>query len=267
MLGSIIGDIVGSIYEFNNIKTKDFPLFSDRCEFTDDSILTLATAEWLLDGGKPDESGAYYLRHALRNPSPMGAYGSSFVRWIQRASQGDTAPYNSCGNGSAMRVGPVGWAYDTREEVLAAAKASADCTHNHPEGVKGAQATALCIMMARQGATKQEMRREIETTFGYDLSLTCDELRRTYDWEATCQGTVPQAICAFLEGQDFEDCVRNAISIGGDSDTLGCITGSIAEAYYGIPRDLRERTLSFLPADYRALVEQFESRFGSKIID
>lgn len=266
MLGSIIGDIVGSIYEFDNIKTKDFTFFSPGVEFTDDSVLTLATAKWLLEGARPEEAGGHYARYARRFPNPMGNYGTSFTCWVNDSIHGCAKPYNSCGNGSAMRVGPVGWAFDTQDEVLAAAKASAECTHNHPEGIKGAQATALCIFMARKGATKEQIRETVATMFGYDLNFTCDSIRDTYGWGAVCQNTVPQAIVAFLDGSDFEDCVRNAISIGGDSDTLGCITGSIAEAYYGIPDSIRQQALAFLPDDLREEVSQFEARFGSKTV-
>lgn len=266
MLGSIIGDIVGSIYEFNNVKTKDFPFFPEQGDFTDDSILTVATAEWLLESGGAKDSGPYYFRYASRYPHPMGAYGNSFSCWIQRAGKGDFTPYNSCGNGSAMRVGPVGWAFPTIGEVLAAAEASAACTHNHPEGIKGAQATALCIFLARIGATKEEIRMAVMFRFGYDLRFTCSEIRDTYGWGATCQDTVPQAIVAFLDGEDFEDCVRNAISLGGDSDTLGCITGSIAEAYFGIPENIYRKGMEYLPSSFRHVVKEFEQKYGNKII-
>ncbi|MCD8291572.1 MAG: ADP-ribosylglycohydrolase family protein [Prevotella sp.] len=261
MLGSIIGDIVGSIYEFDNIKTKEFPLFSKEAEYTDDSILTIATADWLLHGGEVAE---YYLKYATEYPYPMGAYGSSFMAWVSRSKKGQQfEPYNSCGNGSAMRVGPVGWAFDTKEEVLDAAKKSAECTHNHPEGIKGAQATALCIFMARKGATKEEIRNTIEKEFGYDLQFTCDGIRDSYGWGDTCQTSVPQAIVAFLDGNDFEDCIRNAISIGGDSDTIGCITGSIAEAFYGIPADIYDKAMEYLPQAFKDIVREFEERYAS----
>ena len=262
MIGSIIGDIVGSIYEFGNIKTKDFNLFSTDGSYTDDSILTLATADWLLNGGN---IAHYYSRYAIENPWPMGGYGGDFQLWIVRTNrQNDFRPYNSCGNGSAMRVGPVGWAFDTKEEILAKAKESAECTHNHPEGIKGAQATALCIFMARQGASKGEIRKEIEKNFSYNLSFTCDSIRSTYTWGGTCQDSVPQAIVAFLDGSDFEDSIRNAISIGGDSDTIGCITGSIAEAFFGIPQDIREKGLSYLPEEFKDIVMTFEGKYGTK---
>ena len=262
MLGSIIGDIVGSIYEFDNIKTKDFEFFSDKGSYTDDSILTLATADWLLNGG---DLAHYYSQYGVENPWPMGGYGGGFQLWIVRSNrQNDFRPYNSCGNGSAMRIGPVGWAFDTKEEVLAKAKESAECTHNHPEGITGAQATALCILMSRQGVTKEEIRKEIEKEFGYDLNFTCDGIRPTYTWGGTCQDSVPQAIVAFLDGKDFEDCIRNAISIGGDSDTIGCITGSIAEAFFGIPHDIREKGLSYLPQGFKDIVLTFEAKYGTK---
>lgn len=262
MLGSIIGDIVGSIYEFSNIKTKDFEFFSDRGSYTDDSILTLATVDWLLNGG---DVAHYYSRYGMENPWPMGGYGGGFQLWIVRSNrQNDYRPYNSCGNGSAMRIGPVGWAFDTKEEVLAKARESAECTHNHPEGIKGAQTTALCVLMARQGASKDEIRKEIEQEFGYDLGFTCEGIRATYTWGGTCQDSVPQAIVAFLDGNDFEDCIRNAISIGGDSDTIGCITGSIAEAFFGIPLDIREKGMSYLPDAFKDIVRAFEGKYGTK---
>jgi len=264
MIGSIIGDIAGSIYEFtpNNIKTKEFDLFSPEGSFTDDSILTVATADWLLHGG---EIAHYYSRYGQEYPYPMGGYGGSFFLWLVRtATKQDYSPYNSCGNGSAMRVGPVGWTFDTKEEVLTKARESAECTHNHPEGIKGAQATALAILMARQGEDKEKIRIELENLFGYDLHFTCDDIRETYTWGGTCQDTVPQAVVAFLDGNSFEDCIRNAISIGGDSDTLACITGSIAEAYYGVPSDIREQAMMYLPEKLKAIVTEFERRYSNR---
>lgn len=269
MLGAIIGDIVGSIYEFDNIKTKDFPFFSPGTEYTDDSILTIATADWLLNGGT---AGNAYYRYATRYPYPMGSYGTMFVQWIHKANRGIVEPYNSCGNGSAMRVGPVGWAFETEQETLAAAKRSSEYTHNHPEGIKGAQATALCIFLARHGVKADDIRLRIEKDFGYDLSLTVDEIRPRYSWQGldgevdggTCQGSVPQAISCALQASGFEDAVRNAISIGGDSDTIGCITGAIAEALFGIPANIREHGLNCLPAELRQVVEQFEAKYGCR---
>ena len=265
MLGAIIGDIVGSVYEVNNIKSKEFEFFTGKMSFTDDSILAMATADWLLHGGQVDK---YYAQYATAYPHPMGSYGGSFLQWIDRAQRGVFEPYGSCGNGSAMRVGAVGWAFDTLEETLDAARQSAECTHDHPEGVKGAQATAMCIFMARKGYTKKEIKREVEARFGYDLNMTCDQLRAHYGWQSKwgnggiCQASVPQAIVCFLEGLDFEDCVRNAISIGGDSDTIGCITGSIAEAFHGIPQEMRERAIGYLDPSLKAMLQEFETRFG-----
>ena len=261
MIGSIIGDIVGSVYEFtpNNIKTKQFEFFNPNGSYTDDSILTFATADWLLHGG---EVAHYYSKYGEKYPWPMGGYGGGFKLWLVRSiRQQDYRPYNSCGNGSAMRVGPVGWAFDTIEEILAKAKESAECTHNHPEGIKGAQATALAIMMARHGCDKNEIRSEIEKRFEYDLQFTCEQIRPTYTWGGTCQDSVPQAIVAFLDGEDYEDSIRNAISIGGDSDTIGCITGSIAEAYFGVPADLRNSAMNYLPEAFQSIISEFENKF------
>ena len=264
MIGSIIGDIVGSIYEFtpNNIKTKQFEFFNPNGSYTDDSILTFATADWLLHGG---EVAHYYSKYGEKYPWPMGGYGGGFKLWLVRSIRHqDYRPYNSCGNGSAMRVGPVGWAFDTIEEILAKSKESAECTHNHPEGIKGAQATALAIMMARHGCDKNEIRSEIEKRFEYDLQFTCEQIRPTYTWGGTCQDSVPQAIVAFLDGEDYEDSIRNAISIGGDSDTIGCITGSIAEAYFGVPADLRNSAMNYLPEELQSIISEFENKFGNK---
>lgn len=264
MIGSIIGDIVGSVYEFaaTDFKTKKFEFFDEHGSYTDDSILTVATADWLLHGGKVSH---YYSKYGERYPEPMGEYGGSFKQWLTRTTQQQVfLPYNSCGNGSAMRVGPAGWAFDTMDEVLAKAKESAECTHNHPEGIKGAQATALAILMARLSCNKEEIRSEIETRFEYDLHFTCDEIRPTYTWEGTCQGCVPQAIVAFLDGEDLEDSIRNAISLGGDSDTIGCITGSIAEAYFGVPDKWRIQAMKYLPAELLDVITKFENKYGNK---
>lgn len=263
MIGSILGDIAGSVYEFHNIKTKEFPFLTPQKGYTDDSILTLATADWLLHGG---DCATYYFRYATRYPCPLGGFGGRFREWLRQGQQtGQLRPYGSCGNGSAMRVGPVGWAFRTEEETLKAARISAACTHNHPEGIKGAQATALCIFLARDGKSKEDIKNTVEAKFGYDLNFTCDGIRDTYQWDATCQGTVPQAIRAFLDGTDFEDCVRSAISLGGDSDTLACITGSIAEAFYGIPPALHAQAMHYLPAHFQQIVTEFEGKFGPDI--
>ncbi|MBO4379730.1 MAG: ADP-ribosylglycohydrolase family protein [Muribaculaceae bacterium] len=270
MIGSIAGDIIGSKYEFANIKIKEFPLFGEDHGFTDDSVLTVATADWILNGG---DLAHIYQQYAMNNPHPMGGYGPIFCRWVVRASRlGDFSAYGSCGNGSAMRISPVGWAFDTEEEVLAKAKESAECTHNHPEGIIGAQATALAIFMARKGASAEDIRKAITDRFGYDLSMTVDEIRPRYSWAgldgivsgATCQGSVPQAIICALEATDYEDAVRNAVSIGGDSDTIACITGSIAEAMFGVPDEIRKSAMEYLPDDFVKVVTTFESRYGKK---
>ena len=244
MLGAIIGDIVGSVYEFNNIKTKDFPLFREDCFFTDDTVMTCAVAEAVMKGGKPDDFVDEMKR--LGRLYPDAGYGGRFLGWL---FSDDRAPYNSFGNGSAMRVSPCGWMADGGYE---AAKLSAAVTHDHPEGIKGALAAFDAIVLARAcfrddpAECKRIIREQIESKYGYDLSKTLDQIRPTYEFNETCQETVPQAIVAFLESTDFEDAIRNAISLGGDSDTLAAITGSIAEAAYGIPDDLKRKALSYL---------------------
>ncbi|WP_458450595.1 ADP-ribosylglycohydrolase family protein [Fibrobacter sp.] len=272
MIGAIIGDTVGSIYEFDNIKTKDFDLFSDGMSPTDDSILTFATADWIMRGG---EAWKYYVAYASKYDCPVGGYGGGFTNYVLKARiEGKGTPYNSCGNGSAMRISPVGWAFNTKEEVLAKAKESAECTHNHPEGIKGAQATALAIFMARNGASKDEIKATMETEFGYNLDFTLDELRPAYSWgypgAALCQGTVPQAIRCVLEASDYEDAIRNAVSLGGDSDTLACIAGAIAEPVFGIPKKIRTIGMNILrhyfPEPYK-LVNAFEKKFGSRVLE
>ena len=270
MIGAIIGDTVGSIYEFDNIKTKDFDLFKDDVSPTDDSILTFATADWIMRGG---EAWKYYVAYASAYESPVGGYGARFTHYvIQARAKGKGTPYDSCGNGSAMRISPVGWAFNTKEEVLAKAKESAECTHNHPEGIKGAQATALAIFMARKGASKDEIKSTIENEFGYDLNFTLDELRPIYDWSYPgadlCQGTVPQAIRCVLEATDYEDAIRNAVSLGGDSDTLACIAGSIAEPMFGIPKKIYTAGMNILKRTFpkpHKLVIEFEKKYGNKI--
>jgi len=234
MLGAIVGDIVGSIYEFNNHKSKDFPLFQGRCEFTDDTILTIATADALM--GDMDFASKY-RSYGAKYPA---GYGGFFRRWIYDENAG---PYNSFGNGSAMRVSPVAWFEDDEQKVMEIAKRSAEVTHNHPEGIKGAQATAMAILWARNGRSQNEIVSEIEKMFGYDISTPIDEIREYYEFDVTCQGSVPEAIRCFLEADGFEDAIRNAISIGGDSDTLAAITGSIAEAKWGVPETIREEAL------------------------
>jgi ADP-ribosylglycohydrolase len=228
MLGAIIGDIVGSVYEWNNIKTKDFPLFRKDCFFTDDTVMTIAVADALLKGGAVDDFIDSMKRFGKLYPDE--GYGGYFRRWLFSDSR---EPYNSFGNGSAMRVSPCGWFAESLEEAEDLAERSAAVTHDHPEGIKGAQATAAAIYLARVGKTKDEIKDYIERRYCYDLSRTLDEIRPGYTFDGSCQGTVPEAIIAFLESTRFEGAIRNAISLGGDSDTLAAITGSIAEAAYG----------------------------------
>ena len=254
MIGAIAGDIIGSVYEHRPIKTKDFPLFDPRCDFTDDTVLTVAIADAILNG-------TAYVDAVRRvgQSYPGAGYGGSFIRWLHSA---DAGPYNSWGNGSAMRVSPVGFAFSTEEEVLAQAKATAEITHNHPEGVKGAQATALAVFLARNGNEKETIRSRIATLFGYDMDRTVDAIRSSYSFDVSCQGTVPEAIIAFLESQSYEDAIRNAISLGGDSDTLACIAGGIAEAFYGgVPPGIREKVEELLPPDLWAVAEMFCKKY------
>jgi ADP-ribosylglycohydrolase len=274
VFGAAIGDIIGSSYErkCDRIKTTKFDLFTERSQFTDDTVLTAAIALWLMESPEHDEAllRKNLLEMGLRYYDPASfTFGPGFSSWLLQEAGSVILglPHvkgQSMGNGSAMRVGPVGWAFNTIEEVLSMAKESAECTHNHPEGIKGAQATALAIMMARQGCDKEEIRSEIEKRFDYNLQFTCDKIRPTYTWGGTCQDSVPQAIVAFLDGKDFEDSIRNAISIGGDSDTLGCITGSIAEAFFGVPADLRNSAMNYLPEEFQSIISEFENKFGNK---
>lgn len=251
MIGAIIGDIVGSIYEFDNIKRKDFPLFSTDCDFTDDTVMTIAVAKALAQYNKEDglekfKSDLVDVMHEVGCRYPHCGYGGFFLVWMMKNHR---EPYNSFGNGSAMRVSAVGWYANSLEEAELLAKATAEVTHNHPEGIIGAQATAAAIWLARNGRDKEGMKELIKEYIEakyYRLDFTLDEIRPTYDYEVTCQKSVPQALVAFFESTDFEDAIRNAISIGGDSDTIAAITGSVAEAFYGVDEDLEETALSFL---------------------
>ena len=247
MLGAIVGDIVGSIYEFNNLKSKDFPLFQEHCTFTDDTILTIATADALMDGW---DFATKYREYGKRYPSSYGGY---FRGWIHNDGQG---PYNSFGNGSAMRVSPAAWFEDKEHRVMEIAKRSAEVTHNHPEGIRGAQATAMAILWARQGQSRDDIVAGIEERFYYGISTPVDEIREYYEFDVTCQGSVPEAIRCFYEATDFEDAIRNAISIGGDSDTVAAITGSMAEAKWGVPDWIKEEALGRLD---KALLKTFEA--------
>lgn len=259
LIGAVAGDIIGSVYEFDAIKSTDFPLFGEYSTFTDDSVMTVANADWLLT----DES-LLGIMQDYGNRYRSAGYGFLFGAWL---TSYDPQPYNSWGNGSAMRVSPVGWAFDTLEETLAKAKESAEITHNHPEGIKGAQATAACIYLARTGKSKQEIKEYVESAFGYDLHKTCDELRPTYTFNESCQQTVPESIIAFLDSTSFEHAIRLAVSLGGDADTMGAITGSIAEAFYkDVPDYITEQVLRRLPEEFIHVLEQFYNRFVLKMI-
>ncbi|OPL12842.1 MAG: hypothetical protein AVO39_04035 [delta proteobacterium MLS_D] len=255
MLGAVAGDIIGSIYEGNPIKTKDFPLFKPSSRFTDDSVLTAAVAKAIL------EDGDYrtWIREIGRR-YPRAGYGGSFSKWL---NSNNPEPYNSWGNGAAMRVSPVGFAFGDSETVLREAARTAEITHNHPEGIKGARAAALAVFLARTGAGKENIKKEITGRFGYDLDRTLDAVRPSYSFDISCQGTVPEAIIAFLESESYEDAVRNAVSLGGDSDTLACITGGIAEAHYGrLPREIMDEVEKRLPADLLEIAGKFRERFN-----
>ncbi|MBQ3860597.1 MAG: ADP-ribosylglycohydrolase family protein [Clostridia bacterium] len=260
MIGAILGDMIGAPYEFDRgDKTKEFPLFSRASEFTDDTVMTVAVAEaWMDSFGKSDEEIKDALVSSMRKWGrryPYAGYGGMFYRWLNAR---DPKPYGSFGNGSAMRVSSAGWLFDTLEETRHAARLTAEVTHNHPEGIKGAEATASAVFLARTGSGKEEIKAYILKEFGYDLSRTCDEIRPDYFHVETCQQTVPEAITAFLEGEDFEDVIRTAVSLGGDCDTLTCIAGGIAEAFYGVPEEIAAEGKRRLPKDMLEVVERFE---------
>ncbi|GHT23901.1 hypothetical protein FACS189430_07930 [Bacteroidia bacterium] len=257
LIGAVAGDVIGSVYERrgNNIKTTCFPLFSADCRFTDDTVLTVAVADCILNGKDFAQTIWDYGRR-YRN----AGYGKRFREWLD---SDQPRPYYSYGNGSAMRVSAVGFAADTLDEALKVAKQSAEVTHNHPEGVKGAQATAAAIFLARTGSSKPEIRDYLSRTFACDLSFTLDEIRPAYRFDSSCQGSVPQAIVAFLESADYENAIRLAISIGGDSDTIACITGGIAAAFYkDIPQTIIETVSSKLPKEFLDVLDAFEEKFG-----
>ena len=267
MLGAIIGDTVGSVYEFHNIKTTHFPPFSPQSNYTDDSIMTMAVANWLLNDPQHsmDTLEVSFLDFAKKYPCPMGGYGHGFYRWLfepdSMGFEDGRHPYNSFGNGAAMRCSANGWMFDTLEETERLAGLSAAITHSHPEGIKGAQSTAAAIFMARNGKSKEEIRNYISTKYGYNLNRTCDEIRPVYDWDSSCQGTVPEAMVAFFDSTDFESAIRLAVSLGGDSDTLACITGGIAEAFYKkIPDDIALKIWSLIPDDFKAILKEMEQR-------
>lgn len=263
MLGAIIGDIVGSRFEWNNIKTKQFDFLTHKCFFTDDSIMSLAIAKAILNRDGIDSLGSNAVRfmQEIGRPYPNSGYGGSFYNWIYSANP---KPYNSYGNGAAMRVSACGFAAASLEEAIAMSKAVTEVSHNHPEGIKGAEATTVALFMAKTGHSILEIRDYIDKHY-YPMNFTLDGIRETYRFNETCQDTVPQALMAFFESTSFEDAIRNAISIGGDSDTLAAITGGIAEAYYGIPEAIRKHALTFLDDRLLSILNEFEAKYGISI--
>lgn len=254
MIGAIIGDIIGSIYEGNPIKTTAFPLFGMKSDYTDDTVLTVAVAYSILN--KVD----YAISFKNFGRKYTAGYGSRFYDWLYSL---DNAPYNSCGNGSAMRVSPIGFAFDSIDEVLSEAKKSAEVTHNHIEGIKGAQAIALAIYLARMNITKKEIKREITERFAYNFDRTLDEIRPPYFFKSSCQESVPESILAFTESDTFEGAVRNAISLGGDADTMACIAGGIAQAFYKeIPEGIIREAKSKLPAEFVEIIDKFNDKYN-----
>ena len=260
MLGAIAGDIIGSVYEHHPIKTRDFPLFGPGSRFTDDTVLTVAVAEAILTGRPYGE-----VAHEFGRRYPDAGYGRAFLGWLASDAP---APYGSWGNGSAMRASPIGWAFDTVERALAEAKKAAACSHDHPEGIAGSQSVALAVFLARRGATKAEIGKEISGRFGYDLDRTLDHIRPCYRFHVRCALSVPEAFLAFLESTSWEDAVRNAVSLGGDADTQAAIAGSVAEAFYGsgsIPAGIRSEVERQLPPDLLAVLERFNGTLGSTV--
>ena len=260
MIGAIIGDIVGSRFEWHNIKTKEFELFHRRCRPTDDSVMTLAVAQAILDSeGDPASLSQNAVRHmqSLGRRYPNAGYGGRFRKWLRAENP---QPYRSYGNGSAMRVSPCGFAAKTLEEAIAMADAVTKVTHDHPEGMKGSEATAAAIFLARSGKSMAEIREHIEQNY-YPLGFTLDEIRPSYTFDVSCQGSVPQALEAFFESESFEGAIRNAISIGGDSDTIAAIAGGIAEAYYGVPEELRDMAISYLDDTQMEILIAFSEKY------
>lgn len=255
MIGAIAGDIIGSVFEHNPIKTTAFPLFSAPSRFTDDTVLTIAVASSILK--KVDYASSLKM---LGRKYPFAGYGISFFQWLHSK---DSKPYNSWGNGSAMRVSPVGFAFDSIDEVLNEAQKSAEVTHNHPEGIKGAQATALAILLARTGHSKSDIRAQLSNRFGYNLERSLDDIRPGYRFDVSCEGSVPEAIIAFLESDSYENAVRKGISLGGDSDTIGCITGGVAQGFYKkIPDEIILNVRGRLPEEFLRVIDDFNTRFS-----
>lgn len=254
MIGALAGDIIGSVYEWHNIKTTEFELFSKGCNFTDDSVLTVALADAILNQADYAAKMKEYFEKY-----PYAGFGSNFANWAQ--SEKNT-PYNSWGNGAAMRISPAGFAYATLEETLKQAQHFTALTHNHPEGIKGGCATAAAIFMARTGSSKAEIKTYIESHFDYNLDRSLEEIRPKYHFDVSCQGSVPEAIIAFLESDDFEDAIRKAVSLGGDSDTIACITGGIAQAFYhGVPAFIAEQVYAHLDEPLGRITKQFCEQF------
>ncbi len=254
MLGAIAGDIIGSVYEAAPMKSEDFPLFVRGCCFTDDTVLSVAIADAILSGAPYADK----LREYYRYYSHAG-YGGLFTSWARSPDRG---PYNSWGNGSAMRVGPVGFAFDSLDETLDEARRTAEVTHNHPEGIKGAQAVAAAVFLARSGAGKPRIKEYVESRFRYDLSESVETIREYYSFDVSCAGSVPQALSAFLESNDFEDAIRKAVSLGGDSDTQACIAGAVAETHYGgVPEHIEQRVREILDDRLNEVVTKFRLRF------
>ena len=260
MLGAIIGDIIGSVYEFNNKKQKDFHLFTPMSRFTDDTVMTLAVAKWLTEDKEYSEEGLVLRMQDLGRRYPYVGYGGGFRRWLYNQQP---QPYNSYGNGSAMRVSPIAFYAQSLEETLRLATISAEVTHNHPEGIKGAKAIAAATYLARTGASKTEIKVYVEANFKYNLNLQLDDIRSIACDAMSCQKTVPAAIWAFLEGEDFEDVIRIAVSLGGDSDTLAAMAGSIAQAFYGLPQKLATHCYALLTPDLRTILCKFEESIGT----
>ena len=253
IIGAIIGDIVGSRFEWKNLRSTEFELFAKGSVKTDDTVMTTAVADWLINGGNVAE----YLRK-WGNKYPRAGYGGMFFRWL---FADDILPaYNSFGNGAGMRVSPCGFYAKNLEEALDLAKQSAEVTHNHPEGIKGAQAIASAIFLAREGKNKEQIADYIEKTFEYDLNRTCESIRPTYKFNETCQGSCPESIIAFLESEDYESAIRLAISLGGDSDTIACMTGGIAAAYYGVPQEIINQAIAYIPEEMLKVIETFEAK-------
>ena len=257
MMGAIIGDIIGSVYEAYPIDTTEFPLFSIKADYTDDTVLTIATAYSIL------EQVDYKTSYKQFGRKYTAGYGANFYNWLESSSD---APYNSWGNGSAMRVSPIGFAFNDIDDVLNEAKKSAECTHNHPEGIKGAQATALAIYLARIGKSKLFIKREISQRFGYNLDRTLDEIRPSYQFEISCQKSVPESIIAFLKADNLEGAIRNAVSLGGDADTMACIAGGIAQAFYKeIPSEIIMEAELRIPKQFIEIIAKFNTTFAISV--